>query len=303
MEHILKISDEHVFYEFSESNPPILRIQSGDCVEFETKDCLSNVLVSENLKLYETAFDKDKVNPATGPVYIENAMPGDVLEVSIEKIRFKDRAVITCQAGYGVIGSHFDETTYRIMPIENGYLNFANKIALKLDPMVGVLGVTPKGEAIPTGLLGDFGGNMDNTMMREGAILFLPIFVEGALAAVGDVHALMGDGEINCSAMEAPAFVTLRFKVRKDLQIEHPILMDETYITTISSCASLDEAVNCSVEYMAFLLKERMDIKFDDLSMLMSAVGHTQICQVVSPLKTARFLMPLKVLKEYGFQF
>ena len=112
------ISDAHTFYEFSEENKPVLVIQSGDTVEFETKDCLSNVLEEEGKRLEDTSFDKDKVNPATGPVYIKGAMPGDALEIKIEKIRFKDRAVITCQAGYGVIGKYFTETTYRITPIE-----------------------------------------------------------------------------------------------------------------------------------------------------------------------------------------
>ena len=247
--------------------------------------------------------DRDKVNPATGPVYIKDAMPGDVLEIKIEDIRFKEQAVITCQTGYGLIGDYFDKTTYRITPISEGHLQFDEKLRIPLDPMVGVLGTTPKGDAVPTGLLGTFGANMDNTMMRKGATLFLPVYVEGALAAVGDVHAAMGDGEINCSAIEAPAFVTLRFKVRKDLSIEHPILMDDNYFTTIASEATLDQAVEVSVRSMANILKERLACPFDDISMLMSAVGHAQICQAVNTLKTARYLMPLYVLTTYGFSF
>lgn len=297
------ISDDYIFYEFSKDNKPVLTIRSGDTVEFETKDCLSNVLEEEGRRLEETSFDKDKVNPATGPVYIEGALPGDTLEIKIEKIRFKDRAVITCQAEYGVIGKYFTETTYRITPIEGDELTFANRLKLKLDPMVGVLGVTPEGDPVPTGMLGRFGGNMDNTMMREGATLFLPVFVEGALAAVGDVHARMGDGEINCSAIEAPAFVTLTFKVRKDLKIQNPILVTNEHFCTISSEESLDCAADTCVDEMALILKDRMDMAFDDISMLMSAVGHLQICQTVSPLKTARYLMPLDVLKSCGFSF
>lgn len=297
----MKISDKHIFYEFSENMEPVLTINSGDTVEFETMDCLSNVLETEGKKLEETSFDKKKVNPATGPVSVTGAEPGDVLEIRIEKIRLKDRAVITCQAGYGVIGKYFDETTYRITPISGDSLLFAEKLEMKTDPMVGVLGVTPKGKAVSTGLLGSFGGNMDNTMMREGATLFLPVFVEGALAAVGDVHALMGDGEINCSAIEAPAYVTLSFHVRKDLNWKQPVLLTKEYFCTISSEKTLDAAVDHSVEDMALILREQLDMKFDDISMLMSAVGQAQICQVVSPLKTVRYLMPIKILCECGF--
>lgn len=297
------ISDENTFYQFSEMNEPVLSIKPGDTVEFETKDCLSNVLEEEGKRLEETSFDKNKVNPATGPVYIEGAMPGDTLEIKIEKIRLKDRAVITCQAGYGVIGKYFDDTTYRITPIKGDELTFAGRFTLKTDPMVGVLGVTPKGAPVPTGMLGDFGGNMDNTMMREGATLFLPVFVDGALAAVGDVHALMGDGEINCSAIEAPAYVTLTFKIRKDLKIRNPILRTDDYFCTISSEGTLDQAADVCVEEMALILRERMEMDFDDISMLMSAVGNLQICQTVSPLKTARYLMPMGLLESCGFRF
>lgn len=300
---MMLISDEYTFYEFSEKNKPVAVIRSGETVEFETKDCLSNVLEEEGKRLEDTSFDKDKVNPATGPVYIEDAMPGDTLEIKIEKIRFKDRAVITCQAGYGVIGKYFTETTYRITPIADHHLTFADRITLELDPMVGVLGVTPKGEPVPTGMLGTFGGNMDNTMMREGATLYLPVFVKGALAAVGDVHARMGDGEINCSALEAPAYVTLTFKVRKDLKISNPILKTGDYFCTVSSEETLDRAADVCVEEMALILRDRMDMRFDDISMLMSAVGDLQICQTVSPLKTARYRMPLNVLEACGFRF
>ena len=298
-----QISDQHTFYVFSEKNKPVLTIASGDAVEFETMDCLSNVLQKQTDRLADTSFDKEKVNPATGPVYIEGAMPGDTLEVTIEDIRFKDRAVITCQAKYGVIGDYFDETTFRITPIQDGFIHFDEKLKIPLDPMVGVIGVTPKGKEVPTGLLGPFGANMDNTMMRKGAKLYLPIFVEGALVATGDVHAAMGDGEINCSALEAPAFVTLRFQVRKDLSVKMPMLMDERYFSVVASEETLDKAVDVSVREMASILRSRLSIPFDDISMLMSAVGHAQICQCVNELKTARYLMPLYVLNTYGFQF
>lgn len=298
-----KISDEHIFYEWSETNPPVMVIQPGERVEFETMDCLSNVLKHPDDDLKKTSFDKDKVNPATGPVYIEGAQPGDVLQVTIEEIRFKEQAVITCQAGYGVIGKYFDETTFKITKIKDGKLQFDEITQLTLDPMLGVLGTTPKGEKVPTGMLGSFGGNMDNTMMRPGAVLYLPVYVEGALAAVGDVHALMGDGEINCSALEAAAFVTLKFDLRKDLKIENPVLINGKDVSTVASHPSLDKAVDQCVEEMALLLKERLDLPFDAISMLMSSVGQAEICQVVSPLKTARYRMPLPVLETYGFKF
>jgi amidase len=169
--------------------------------------------------------------------------------------------------------------------------------------MVGVIGVAPGGDPIRSEFIGSHGGNMDNTMMREGATLILPVQVEGALVAVGDVHAAMGDGEINCSALEAPATVTLSFKLRKDLKVKNPILINNEYFSIVASQKTLDEAVVEAVTEMAMILKERLNISFDEVSMLMSAVGHVQICQVVNVLKTVRYLMPIYVLETYGFTF
>ncbi len=197
----------------------------------------------------------------------------------------------------------FDRTTFRITPVENGQIIFDSKLSIPVDPMVGVIGVAPAGDPIRSELIGVYGGNMDNTMMRENATLYLPVQVEGALAAVGDVHAAMGDGEINCSALEAPANVTLKFTTRKDLKINNPILVDKDYFSVVVSEETLDKATNVAVKEMAMILKDRLPIPFDDISMLMSAVGHAQICQVVNVVKTVRYLMPLYVLKTYGFTF
>lgn len=298
------ISDNYVNYWFSKDYPPVLTIDSGETIEFETKDCLSNVLQKPTDRLTEDNFDKEKVNPATGPVYIRGAKPGDALEIHIDDIRFKEQSVITCQAGYGVIGKYFDETTFRIIPIQEGYAQFDDKLNIPLSPMVGVIGVAPAGEKIRTELIGHHGGNMDNTMMQVGATLYLPVEVEGALLGVGDVHAVMGDGEINCSAIEAPAYVTLTIRLRKGMGklLKYPLLSNREYLAVVSSEKTADEAIDSSVETMALLMKEKMDISFDDISMLLSAVGQCQICQVCNKLRTARFLMPWYVLHTYGFE-
>lgn len=300
-----KVTKQNSFYVYSKDHKPALSIRSGETVQFETMDCLSNVLRKQADRLEDTSFDKTKVNPATGPIYIEDAHPGDVLEIRIDEIALDSQAVITCQAGseYGVFGDWFEKTTFKITPIENGMITFDSKLRLPVDKMVGVMGVTPLEENIPTGMLGRFGGNMDNTMLREGATLYLPVFVDGALFACGDVHASMGDGEINCSALEAAAHVTLTFTVRKDLKIVNPIVKTKDYFMTTASEQTLDKAVEVSVKEMALILKEKLPVSFDTVSMLMSMVGHSQICQVVSPLKTARFCMPYSALNAYGFTF
>ncbi len=298
-----KINHDHGFHYWDEKNEPVLRIQSGDTVEFETKDCLCNVLTEQKSKKYDVAvFDKVNVNPVTGPVYIEGAEPGDVLEVTIEKIRLKDRAVVTCQENYGHVGDFFRETTYKITPIRNGKVVFDDRLEIPCDPMIGVIGVTAKGQHINSNLNGVWGGNMDNTMMREGVKLYLPIEVEGALAGAGDVHAVMGDGEMNCSAVEAPAFVTLTFRVRKDLKVQDPVVASPTHFATIATRPTADEAIRDSTREMFRYLKERTDLDGEEISMLMTAIGNNEVCVACgTDSKTMRFTMPWYALKAYGF--
>ena len=296
----MKINDSHHIYAFSKENKPVCTIRTGERVEFETMDNLSNMLKRPTDTFVRPNLDR--INPATGPVYIEGAMPGDVLEVKIEEIRLKDYASIVCQADVGLLGEYFDEDTFKIIPIQDGKLIFDDKLSISPDPMVGVLGVTPAD--FDAGMLnpGQFGGNMDNTMMRAGTRVFLPVFVPGALAGVGDVHAVMGDGEVNCSAIEAPAFVTLTFHVHKNLQVRDPLLITEEHLVTVATRDTLDEAVSAATKEMALILKDRLPLPFDELSMLMSAIGNTEICCVVTPVKTARFTMPLYALNAYGFE-
>lgn len=300
-----QISDEHRFHYWDEGNSPVLTIDPGDTVEFETRDCLCNVLTEQKSEKYDLAvFDKVNVNPVTGPVYVRGAMPGDVVEVKIEKIQLKDRAVVTCQETYGHIGDFFSETTYKITPIHDGMITFDSKLKIPVDPMVGVLGVTAKNAHINTNEMGKWGGNMDNTMMREGCTLFLPIEVEGALTGVGDVHAVMGDGEMNCSAVEAPAFVTLTFNVRKNLKITNPVLSSPTHFATIATKPTSDEAIRESTREMARHLRERTGLDLEEISMLMTAIGNNEICVACGKEnRTMRFTMPWYALNAYGFTF
>ena len=298
-----RINHDHAFHYWDEKNEPVLKIQSGDTVEFETKDCLCNVLTEQKKQPYDVAvFDKVNVNPVTGPVYIEDALPGDVLEVHIDKIQLKDRAVVTCQENYGHVGDFFTETTYKITPIRDGMVIFDNRLSIPCDPMIGVIGVTTKGQHINSNLNGIWGGNMDNTMMREGITLYLPIEVEGALAGAGDVHAVMGDGEMNCSAVEAPAYVTLTFRVRKDLHIPEPVLSTPTHFVTVATRPTADEAIRDSTRQMYFYIKEHTCLDGEEISMLMTAIGNNEVCVACGEdSKTMRFTMPWYALQAYGF--
>jgi amidase len=163
-----------------------------------------------------------------------------------------------------------------------------------------VIGVAPEGEPVSCGTPGPHGGNMDTKLITTGATLYFPVFHEGALFGLGDLHAAMGDGEVCVTGIEIPAKVTVTLEVIPGVTIPHPFLENEDGLYVIVSKQTLDEAAKAAVEVMIDTLLPHMDLSLAELTMLCSAVGQAQISQIVDPLMTARFFMPMSVLDAYG---
>ncbi|MCM3160660.1 acetamidase/formamidase family protein [Metabacillus litoralis] len=294
MSHIINRSQP--IYAFSKEHSPISNINSGETVIIETYDCFENQITSAD-STYES-LDWSKVNPATGPVYVEGAEVGDILEVTIDDIKLEDQGVMAVSPGMGVLGEKITNFEAKLIPIENGKAIFNENIHIPLNPMIGVIGVAPQGEPISCGTPGSHGGNMDNKMITKGTTLYFPVFQQGALFALGDLHAAMGDGEICVTGIEIAGQVTVTLKVIKGKSLYNPVLETDEFIGTIASAKTIDEAVKLSVEDMVELLQDKLNLPLSELTMLLSAVGQTEICQVVDPLMTTRFLVPKWVLEK-----
>lgn len=300
-EIVASIGCQASVYAFSRDNPPVKRVRSGDRVVLETYDCFQNQIQSGDTVF--TAVDWDRVNPATGPVYVEGAAAGDVLAVRIDGIELSDRGVMVVGPGLGVMGHRIRDFEVKVIPIRDGKALFDEKLAIPLNPMIGVIGVAPAGEPVSCGTPGPHGGNIDNKMITTGATVYFPVFAEGALFALGDLHAAMGDGEIGVTGVEVAGKVTVTLTVIKRPQpLRNPVLESEEGLVTIVAARSLDEAVKGAVEDMMDLLLPYANLPLSQLTMLMSAAGQTQICQVVDPLLTARFLVPRWILDAYNIR-
>lgn len=229
-------------YEMSAKHEPVLKVQSGETVEIETYDCFLNQIQSEDTPY--NSIDWSQINPATGPIYIDNAEPGDILKVSIDRIQLDEKGVMATGPDLGVMGHRINDFTIKIVPIENNEAVFNEKIALPLNPMIGVIGVAPNEGEISCGTPGDHGGNMDTTLIAEGATLYFPVFHKGALFSLGDVHAAMGDGEVCVSGIEIPAIVTVTLEVIKGQSLSVPVVETSDSFAFLVSKESLDEAAN-----------------------------------------------------------
>lgn len=208
------------YYTFSKEHKPAAKAAPGDTLTFETLDCFSNKIRSE--KDLVTEFDFNSANPGTGPVFIEGAGPGDTLIVDILKIKVGDQGVVTTLPGVGPLHDR-SETCTKVLKVKDGHTDF-NGLDIKLNPMIGVIGTAPEGEAVACGFPGNHGGNMDCNMITEGARLYLPVRVAGALLQLGDLHACMGDGELCGTGLEIAGEVTLKVGLLKNHKLDWPVL-------------------------------------------------------------------------------
>jgi amidase len=233
---------------------------------------------------------------ATGPVAVRGARPGDALAIRLLDIAFTCEASMWAKPGRGVFGEglagSLTGTWIRPTPIQEGKVAFSDTIAVPLRPMVGVVGVAPKGDAAPTYWPGRHGGNLDCRLVTVGNTLYLPVAVPGALLGLGDLHAAMGDGEIMLSGVESAGEVTLAVDVAPQWPFTGPWVETATEFVALGSARHLEAALEIALRQMTSLLQAQAGLTFEEAGMLCSAAVDCTICQVVNPLATIRVALP-----------
>lgn len=291
---MIELSDEKHFYAFDKALEPALRVASGETVRIRTMDCFGNQVKAEEDQIDN--IDWNAINPATGPIYVEGAIPGGALKVEVKAIEFDGQACVATGENEGVCGDRLGAWSKALCAITEDGVVWSDKLTLPLRPMIGVIGVAPAGKAVNCGTPGSHGGNMDNTAITAGATLYFPVAVEGALFGCGDMHAVMGDGEIGVSGAEAAGHATVTLTALPKMKLSNPVMENDTHFITIASAETLDKAVDTAVHDMLDILYARTGIAEDELAMLLSLVGDVRVCQVVDPEKTVRFEVPKYVI-------
>ncbi len=293
-----KISRNSVIFQFSPKNSPIATVQLGETVVVETDDCFRSQIKSERDLV--TEIDFSQVNPATGPIAVEGAEPGDILVVQINSIEVESTGFMVAIPGEGAFAERLKEPVTRVVPVRAGKFWLADNLSFPVEPMIGVIGVSPADLEVPCGEIGDHGGNMDAKVIREGARLYFQVRREGAMFALGDAHAGMGDGEALICGVEIPAKVELSFDLIKQPEIlpPRPVVEIDNQVVTIGIGPTLDEAASCALNDMMDLIHLKTGRSLDEISMLISAVGDLKVCQVVDPQKTARVEIPKSIFPD-----
>lgn len=292
---MLTVEKSGVHFAFDATVPPTAQAHSGASVLFETRDCYDGQLTQDGCS-YEQ-MDMDRGNPATGPLYIHEAEPGDVLKVSIQKIILADSGGMCVRKGQGVYdieGSHCKR-----FEVHDGHIHFNADIAIPIRPMIGVIGTAPAKGAVSTHTPGEHGGNMDICDLGEGTVLYLPVAVPGALLSMGDLHAIQGDGETAICALELSGQVEVKVEVLKNrADIPTPFIVTKTHYLTTAAHPSLDESSVVAAQKMHRFVQEHSALTDAEAAMLLSLKGNLRISQVVNPAKGCIMDFPIGLVGE-----
>lgn len=296
---MIELDDSKTLFSFDKDLEPVLKVPSGETVRIRTKDCFGNQLQGPEDQLSE--IDWEAINPATGPIYVEGAVAGGTLKVHIDNIDLDAQTSSCTGKDEGVCGDRFSDWATHFCKVEDGKVVWDERLSIPLAPMIGVIGVAPEGEPVNCGTPGKHGGNMDNTAIAAGATLYFPVAVDGALFGCGDMHAVMGDGEVSVSGAEVAGYATVTLTALPELSVPNPLIENDTHFGIIVSAESLDKASELAVQQMVDLLASRTNESEADLVMLLSLVADVRVCQMVDPEKTVRFMVPKYVLDAIGF--
>lgn len=294
-----KITKNKVILEMSKENKPVERVNLKERFLVETKDCFSGELKTEEDFFSDVGWDK--INPATGPIYVEDTNPGDVLIVSIEEINVDKQGVMTIQPG-DVMGDVIKEESTSIIKIDNDRIFFDEKLHLPVKPMIGVIGTAPKNEAVRCSTPGDHGGNMDCKEITNGSRVYLPVNTPGALLAMGDVHALMADGELAETGVEVAAKIIISCDVKKEQNLPLPMVSTDEKLIIIHSDKDIKKAINKAAYKSVKFIAEKTSMSFEKAFRLIGLVGQARICQVVNPLVTAKIEIPWNILNKIDIE-
>ncbi len=243
---------------FDATIPPVLTIESGDTVTFETGDAAyERLLNGETVE----AIGLENFNAVTGPVFVTGAQPGDALKIEIIDIQVR-RAWSVWLPQFGGLGAHTTDIRAKQIPLRDGHAHITDSLKVPIRPMIGCIGVAPS-EGVGSTFMPSyhFGGNMDLREMEVGTTLYLPVQVPGALLAMGDLHAAMGVAEPTWVSLEAAGQATLRISVEKGMGIQYPRLRigSDTYCVGVSDSLTSAHQIALDQAYALLINDWKLD--------------------------------------------
>jgi len=286
---------------FDNSQPPVLKVDSGDTVIFETMMHSHNAVVPgrtiEEIKKLRTDFPGRGPHTLTGPVYVNGAEPGDVLKVTLLKI--VPRAYATNFNVPGMFGQFpkdypDGQVKYMYLDLDKMETEVLPGIVLPVKPFPGTTAVARaqpgRYSSVPPG---EYAGNLDIRDFVEGTSLYVPVWVKGALLWTGDSHAGQGNGEVNLTAIEtAYKEMAVNVSVVKDMKLDWPRIETPTHWITMGFDSDLNLAWNQALRETVKLISEKRGVNAEQAALIMGRASDCRVSQVVNIKKGIHCLTP-----------
>jgi len=315
--HRLEVTPSTVAYGYYWSEAqPVLRIASGDIVDVDT------LLTNTPQGLQRAGVPEEKIQPSlravvdevtgerkgpgghilTGPIYVEGAQPGDVLEVNVLSID------LALDYGYNGCNGFLPDNCDKALPAKIIALDrkkmtaeFLPGIVIPLRPFFGSMGVAPAADAgrVSSNPPGRHAGNLDNRELVAGSTLYIPVFVPGALFEIGDGHAAQGDGEVDQTAIETSLRGRLRLTVRKDMKVAWPRAETPTDYISMATDPDLTVATRGAIQEMIDFLVAEKHLTQHQAYQLVSITGNVAVTQLVDkPNHGVHVRLPKSIFKQ-----
>ena len=306
-EHTLNAEPTHSVWD--RSLPPRLHIHSGDTVHFECIDASGGQVHPGMTADAFQSIDRTRIHALTGPVFIDNAESGDVLEIGVLRTQHRGWGWTSIIPGLGFLKERFTEPCLFHWQLDGNETRSLAPAILPIRPFLGVMGVARADDgSFRTRPPGAFGGNLDVRELCAGSRLYLPVYNSGALFSCGDGHAAQGDGEVCINGIECPLDVTLSFRLRKQQPLTGPVVESSESVApdtrgdawvVVESAEDPATAARNATHRMIDLLVSHWGFAATDAYILCSVALRLRLSQVVNePMYTVSGSILKSILPE-----
>ena len=291
-----RLTRDHKIYVLDPANPPAIVIDSGEELMVETWDAF------EGIRDPQALDEKQLKGPAIGPIYVNGAAPGDALRIDFISItpRAAEGAAHMVSPGRGFLEQEFDRAYPTVMAIADGCVILPSGVRLPLKPSMGLVATTPTYPQLTASDSGPYGGDIDIKELVAGSTLWLPVFVPGGLLALGDCHAVVGDGAVAGTGAECAADTHLRVTVEKGMNLTCPQAMTPDYFVVLHYGEELGPAMKGAVRAMVNFLSREKGLDPYDAYTLLSLAGDVRMSRTFRPISPVKMLLDRAALAQLG---
>jgi amidase len=289
---VQRVSRATRIYTLDPEHPPAASIRSGEELIVETWDAF------EGARNAAALSEQTLRGPATGPIYVEGAQPGDALRVEFISITPWGDAVHLVRPGRGFLDEEFTGAYATVMSIDDGHVVVRGRIRLPLAASMGFVATTPTYRQSTASDSGAYGGDFDMKELCAGSTLYLPVFVPGGLLAMGDCHAVVGDGAVAGTGAECGAEVHVRVTVEKGVRLTGPRALTADHLVILGYGEELGPAMKQAVRGMVDYLVHEKGLAPYDAYTLLSLAGDIRVSRTFRPISPVKMMLSRKVLDQ-----